>query len=218
MPMESFSSHESRQKNEAVYLASLFRELGKKEGTDVVFEMLEEDLRSAGFERADMIEVAQVLYNPTLYCRSELFTKVIDLLIERKHISVANKRGEANMCRTERGSGFRTAMLEGFSGKDVGSMTKVVLTFSEECLVSKKPIEKESLLWQTKPETARVSIQGEGDITFEDIQMVSFRFPARHFPQQQMTEEELDRFENGDIHFIVRHFISQKDKGTTVMQ
>jgi hypothetical protein len=217
MPREAFI--QSEQPNETARLAHLFRELGDlKEGADTVFEDLEDDLVAAGFELGDAYSVVNVLHDPMLYCRSESFTRVMELLLDKKDIDIKNSRDDANMCRVEGGAGFRVAMLEGFSGKDVDAATKVVMTFSGEHLTSHDSITRDSSLWQTKPETARVSLRGQGSVSFNDVQMVSFRFPAKFFPKDLLTEEERDRFEDGQSAFVVRHFVTGKKKKDQSLQ
>lgn len=211
MSIETFSQSESS--NEAARLATLFRKLGESaEDPDTAFEDLESDLVAAGFERGDAYAVVEILHNPALYCRSESFTRVMELLIDKKDIEIKNARDAATLCRADGGAGFRVAMLEGFSGKDVNATTKVVMTFSGDHLTSHEPMPRDSSLWQTKPETAKVSLRGRGNIAFEDVQMVSFRFPTKLFPADQLTEEERDRFEEGRGGFVVRHYVSGQKK------
>lgn len=211
MSIEVFSQNESM--NEAIRLAALFRRLGDSaEDPETAFENLESDLIAAGFERGDAYAVVEILHDPALYCRSESFTRVMELLIDKKDIDIKNIQDDATLCRADGGAGFRVAMLEGFSGKDVNATTKVVMTFSGDHLTSREPMPRDSSLWQTKPETAKVSLRGRGIISFDDVQMVSFRFPARLFPIDQLTEEEKDRFEEGRSGFVVRHFVSEKKK------
>lgn len=212
MSVETFSSIEVP--GEAARLAALFRRLGEsEEDPETVFENLERDLIAAGFERGDAYAVVEILHDPALYCRSESFTRVMELILDKQKLSVQNPADDANMCRAEGGAGFRVAMLEGFSGKDVNSATKVVMTFSGGHLISREPMPRDSSLWQTKPETARVSVRGRGSVAFEDVRMVSFRFPTRLFPPEQLTEEEIDRYEEGRGDFVVRHFVAgQKEK------
>ncbi len=211
MTIEAFS--QSQSLNEANRLAALLRKLGESEGdTETVFENLESDLTAAGFERADAFHVVEILHNPAVICRSESFTKVMELVLDKHELSIQNPDDDANMCRAEGGAGFRIAMLEGFSGKDVRAVTKVVLTFLGNHLSTNQPISRDSSLWQTKPETARVSTRGRGRIVFEDVQMVSFRFPTKLFPREHLTEEEVDRYEEGRGEFVVRHFIANQNE------
>ncbi len=211
MSIEVFPQNESM--NEASRLAALFRQLGESaEDPETAFEDLESDLVAAGFERGDAYTVVEILHDPALYCRSESFTRVMELLIDKKDIDIKNIRDDATLCRADGGAGFRVAMLEGFSGKDVNATTKVVMTFSGDHLTSREPMPRDSSLWQTKPETAKVSLRGRGSVSFDDVQMVSFRFPVKLFPVDQLTEEERDRFEEGRGSFVVRHFVSEKKK------
>lgn len=211
MSIETFPQNEAT--NEANRLAALFRKLGESaEDTEATFEDLESDLIEAGFERGDAYAVVEILHDPSLYCRSESFTRVMELLIEKKDIEIQNSRDAATLCRADGGAGFRVAMLEGFSGKDVNATTKVVMTFAGDHLTSREPMPRDSSLWQTKPETAKVSLRGRGTITFDDVQMVSFRFPVKLFPVDRLTEEERERFEEGRGGFVVRHYISGQKK------
>lgn len=211
MSMETFPQNEPM--NETIRLAALFRKLGESaENLDTAFEDLENDLIAAGFERGDAYAVVQILHDPALYCRSESFTRVMELIVDKKDIEIKNVRDAATLCRADGGAGFRVAMLEGFSGKDVNAATKVVITFSGDHLTSREPMSRDSSLWQTKPDTAKVSLRGRGTISFGDVQMVSFRFPVKLFPADQLTEEEQDRFEEGRSGFVVRHFVSGQKK------
>lgn len=177
----------------------------------MAFERLETMLMEHGFTIAGSVEVGEVLSSEKLLCRSEQFSKVIDLIENDHTISIVNSNELANMCTVSAGSGFRTAMLEGFSGKDVASVVKVVLTFSGEHLSQKSGVPKDSDLWQTKPETAAVSLVGRGEIEQDDVRMVSFRFPLKYFPETHLTEEEQDRLEEEGIGFIVRHYVPHKN-------
>lgn len=105
------------------------------------------------------------------------------------------------------GNGFRTAMLEGFSGKDVGNVVKVVISFSGDNINQKSSIPRDNELWKTKPDTAAVSLIGRGTVIKEDVKMVSFRFPVKYFPEPYMTEEEKDLLEEAGIGFVVRHYV-----------
>ncbi|MFZ1626953.1 MAG: hypothetical protein WAT81_04080 [Candidatus Moraniibacteriota bacterium] len=199
--------------SETARLASLFRQLGEsEENADAVFEDLESDLVAAGFERADAYDVVEILHNPAAMCRSESFTRVMELLLDKQELSIPNHDDDANMCHADGGAGFRVAMLEGFSGKDVHAATKVVLTFIGQHLAARPSINRDSSLWQTKPETARVSVRGRGSVTVEDVQMVSFRFPTKLFPREHLTEEEIDRYEEGRGDFVIRHFVASQNE------
>lgn len=194
--------------SESARLAHLFREMRASGHEDErVFETLEEDLDLAGFTQGETHEVFELMHESGLLCRSEAFGRVMDLLLEQKDIIIENLEDDANMCRVDGGAGFRTAMLEGFSGKDVDGAVKVVMTFEGDHLDSRHPIGRDSGLWETKPSTAAVSLSGRGSIRFEDIRMVSFRFPVRFFPKESLKESERDRFEDGQIDFVVRHYI-----------
>lgn len=194
--------------NESARLANLFRDM-KVQGYEDrhVFETFEEDLDLAGFTLGETREVFEIMHEPKLFCRSESFSRVMDLILEQKDIEIANPEDDANMCHVDGGAGFRTAMLEGFSGKDVDGVVKVVITFEGGHLVDHNPISRYSELWETKPKTAAVSIRGRGKIVFDDIRMASFRFPAHFFPKESLLESEQDRLADGQLAFVVRHYI-----------
>lgn len=196
------------QPNEAARLAGLFREMKPLSTQEQhVFEELEADLEQAGFSLAEANEVAEVFQEQRLFCRSESFEKVMNLILREQELKIANYGDEANMCSVASGRGFRVAMSEGFSGKEVGGVVKVVITFSGENLTAKNPIEKDSRLWESKKETAMVSLKGKGIITSDDIRMVSFRFPIKFFPKELLSEDESDGLDDEKISFIVRHYI-----------
>lgn len=175
------------------------------------FEQLETVLFEHGYTIASSIEVGDILRSEHLLCRSEQFSKVIDLVEHDAAIPIVNPDKHANMCTVSSGSGFRVAMLEGFSGKDVGGVVKVVVTFSGEHIAQKTSIPREEDLWQTKPETAAVSLIGAGEIFKEDVEMLSFRFPVNYFPETHLTDEEKDRLEEEGVSFIVRHYVPHKN-------
>jgi hypothetical protein len=175
------------------------------------FDELERTLFENGLSIAGAIEVAEVLRSEKLFCRSEQFSRVIDLITLEKDLEITNTRNQANMCTVSAGSGFRTAMLEGFSGKDVGGTVKVVVTFQGNHLVGTSSIPKDNDLWKTKPETAAVSVAGSGQVTKDDIEMISFRFPTKYFPESKLTEDEQDRLEEEGVGFIVRHYVPNKN-------
>jgi len=208
---------ESIQKNpnRTEILAKSFNDLvaqKSQEGLEnKAFEELERTLFENGLSIAGAIEVAEVLRTEKLFCRSEQFSKVIDLVMLEKDLEITNARNQANMCTVSAGSGFRTAMLEGFSGKDVASVVKVVVTFQGDHLEGTSSIPKDNDLWNTKPETAAVSVAGSGKVTKDDVEMISFRFPTKFFPESKLTEDEQDRLEEEGVGFIVRHYVPNKN-------
>lgn len=209
MSLESFSSAPSLEKvSESTRLASAFRELSPLRGSESpVFKNLEEDLLNENFQLTEGSVVADIFHTPSLICRSESFTRVIDLLIDKTPITINGSPDEANMCKIFSGEGFKIAMAEGFSGKDVNGMVKVVMTFANTHLEHTDSISKTNSLWQTKPDTAEVSLSGSGQVLPEDIRMVSFRFPINYFPTELLTEDEQEQLEERSIKFIVRHYI-----------
>ena len=188
--------------------------LESKSQSGYVFEKLEESLLSENFRLADTIDLTPIFYDSSLICRSESFTKTLDLLQEEKPIVVLNEEGQANMCAMLSGDGFKIAMTEGFSGKEVGDVVKTVITFRGAHLVSRSPIETDNELWERKPKTAEVSLVGKGEITLDDIEMVSFRFPIHMFPDEKLTETEREQLDDAGIKFIVRHYIPDHKKAT----
>jgi hypothetical protein len=214
MRFENFSSTPKEQPySEIRKLAHNFQELPTHPNSEShVFENLESDLKEENFELATNIDVSEVFNDQSLLCRSETFSRVMDLLLSKNPLAVNHKLGEANMCVMATGAGFRTAMHEGFSGKDVGGIVKVVLSFKDTHLIKRENLTRDNKLWDSKPDTARVSLSGSGHIEFEDIEMVSFRFPIRYFPEDLLTEVEQDNLEAGGIKFVVRHYIPSTKK------
>lgn len=177
------------------------------------FAELEAELHEAGFHLADTSEVIRNLNTDTLLCRSESFTKVLDLLHDQP-VLLKNPDSHANMCIIASGAGFKTAMEEGFSGSDVGAMVKTVLTFEGNNLTKRNKIAQNDELWQHKPTTAQVSLCGEGAIESADVVMVSFRFPVKYLAEDILTESELDLLEDDALQFIVRHYVREAKTAT----
>ncbi|QQR65415.1 hypothetical protein IPH92_02455 [Candidatus Kaiserbacteria bacterium] len=131
MRFEDTRAQKESVESETLRLAHEFCALAHTTPESVaVFEHLEEDLADAGFILAEKNVVAEILFNPTLRARSESFTRAIDLVLEETPITLKSKEGDANMCIMASSRGFSTAMQEGFSGKDVEGMVKVVISFS----------------------------------------------------------------------------------------
>lgn len=199
--------------NEVLKLAQGFRDLvATKHEHSHVFKDLEGDISKEGFVLATENELSNIFYDNSLLCRSESFSKVLDLLLEHRPLEIQATTGEANMCNMASGEGFRTAMLEGFSGKDVDGAVKVVITFRDTHLTSEESIPHDKDLWKLKPNTAKVSLTGSGQIIPEDIAMVSFRFPVHLFPEKLLSEIEHEQLEETGIKFIVRHYIPDNKK------
>lgn len=191
-------------------IASNYNKLSQEGDLELIedsFESLENFLLKHGFSLAGSIEASEIIRSETLLCRSENFSKVIDLIETSSSLEIKNPKNRANMCTMSAGSGFRVAMLEGFSGKDVGGAIKVVISFSGDHINSRSSIPKDNELWQTKAETAAVSLAAEGFVTPDDLKMVSFRFPVRFFPESHLSEEEKDRLEEEGVNFVVRHYV-----------
>lgn len=202
-----------RAENESARLSGILRNIGAdKLEIGPVFEDIESDLRNAGLSLAESSAVSDVFQEQSYLCRSESFEKVINTVVMGQDIDITNKSDRANMCMMASGKGFRVAMTEGFSGKEVGAIVKVVIVFKRDHLTSLQPVEKDSSLWDTKRETAEVSLKGKGRISFEDIEMISFRFPVQHFSETLLTEEERDAIDDEKISFVVRHYIKNQEK------
>ncbi len=215
----SFEHFESSPRKEAVHesarLAEHFKELVITEHVEEhLYSELESDLLAEGFQIAPTEEVQGILDSNTLLCRSESFSRVIDLLLEQKTIELKNHDGRPNMCNVTGGKGFKVAMQEGLSGKDVGGAVKVVLTFTGAHLDTRSPVSPQSELWETKPDTAEVSLTGTGEIETDDVAMVSFRFPIHLFPESFLTDDERDLLEDANIKFVVRHYNKRQEKTT----
>jgi hypothetical protein len=214
MSPESLHKAELAVPHKSAVLAQSFRELTMihEDGDGgEVFMNLERELRNAGFELATQDDVRKIFNDNTLICRSELFTKVIDTITAEDPLLIANNE-TANMCIMASGTGFKTAMQEGFSGRDVDGIVKTVITFKPEHLRTRSNIPTTDELWQTKPKTAQVSLIGSGELYPEDITMVSFRFPIRLYPEELLSETERDLLENEKITFIVRHYHVSKNE------
>jgi hypothetical protein len=191
-------------------LAAGFRELSNGVPDSIIFEKLEQELEKSGFELADRNTVSEILHDSSLFCRSENFSKAIDLTTDHIPIELQNGKDRANMCTMSSLEGYRTAMSEGFSGKDVEHAVKVVISFSGEHLDSHKTIPANDELWRLKPKTASVSLAGSGQITHDDVKMISFRFPISYYPENLLSESEDVSREENEIQFIVRHYIKKR--------
>jgi hypothetical protein len=204
--MESFETPRRETKESDVSsLVSGFLELPHTHDSDV-FEDLEDVLGSQGFELAGTFSVSDIFYDNALLCRSESFTKVMELLLEDRSIELESQDNDANLCRMASGKGFRVAMEEGFSGKDVSNSIKAVLVFKSTHITS-HDLSKDKDLWALKPQTASVSQAGSGSIEREDVAMVSFRFPIHLFPEHLLSETEKENLELSKTKFVVRHYI-----------
>lgn len=214
MTMNAFESNSFSpyKESESARLSEMLRNISlNKSEIGAVFEDIESDLRNAGLGLAEASAVSNIFQEQSFLCRSESFQKVIDSVVMGQDIDIENHSDRANMCMMASGKGFRVAMSEGFSGKEVGAIVKVVIVFKRDHLTSLQPTEKDSSLWDTKKETAEVSLKGKGKISFEDIEMISFRFPVQHFPEELLTEQERERLDDEKISFIVRHYIKSKE-------
>jgi hypothetical protein len=208
--MESMKNQDNSSLKTKEYLAQSFHELTPEYIEESPFEELEDTLIKEGYELGDNNSISEILHNNSLLCRSENFTKVIDLISNNETINLQPENGDANMCRMSSSQGYRIAMTEGFSGHDVGNKVKVVISV-QSTHISQDEIPRDSDLWENKPKTAEVSISGKGQIFSKDIEMVSFRFPINYFPESMLSETEKISLEEQEIKFIVRHYIKEKN-------
>ncbi len=206
--MESIQDDSSQIPKTSHRLALNFSELTPDNIKEPLFEELEEIFINAGYEIGEANSISRVINNNSLLCRSENFTKVLDLITDDLNIGLKNENGDANMCKMSSSKGYSVAMEEGFSGNDVGNKVKVVISFKGSH-ISKDSISKDSDLWEYKPKTAEVSLSGSGEILPEDIMMVSFRFPISYYPENLLLQYERDRFDERKIDFIIRHYIKK---------
>lgn len=210
--MENFENYHDKKSDR---LTEGFRELRYAENVEQsIFNGLEEVLTESNFKLADTTDLSEIFYNNTLICRSESLSRVTDLLTEDAPLVLVNEDTCANMCSMTSGDGFKVAMTEGFSTRDVAGVVKTVITFRGTHLTSREHVSSTDPLWEMKPETARVSLVGRGEVHLDDIAMISFRFPVHLFPQEKITETERENLEVGGIQFIVRHYIPDNKKTT----
>jgi|GEM_PF-3592276 hypothetical protein len=212
--MESFEL--SPQKSvvyEEEKLAAMLRKINMSEVSECLefFETFREDLERSGFVQAGSAEAFDILHRDVL-CRSESFKKVISVLVDSDPIDIRNEDDGANMCVAAGGKGLRVALQEGFSGKDVNNMVKTVVTFRGEHLEFSETIARDAALWEVKPDTADVAMKGKGMIHSDDIEMVTFRFPASIVPESFLNDDEIDKRLEGKTQFVVRHYIRIKNR------
>lgn len=209
MNFEQVQNTPKSELSDTQLLASEFKGLTATEPDSSVFEHLDNILEKSGYEIASMNNVSGIFNNNSLYCRSENFSKVLTLISDNTSIGLVSKNNRANMCQMSSSRGFRVAMTEGFTGQDTGNIVKSVISFSGDSM-TKNNISKDSELWELKPDTASVSLSGEGKINKEDIEMISFRFPIHFFPEDRLCDDEMERKENNESKFIVRHYTPKK--------
>ena len=212
MPFEV--PHSEAQKSAAARVAEEFKALEQHPGEVIVFQDFERELNGHGFELGVNEQVASLFGRSGLICRNENFTKVMELITEGKPIDILNRKYQANMCTVAGGEGFRIAMSEGFSGEDVGGVVRAVITFKGDHLTERDTLPSDAEMWKTKPRTAQVSFPARGQVTYDDVEMVSFRFPLSMYPEPMLSEEERQMLEEEGVHFIVRHYIP-KNKAAT---
>jgi hypothetical protein len=194
-------------------IVSGFKKLDIQDPNVEVFRQLEQELRAAGFELATNQEVQQIFNEPSLICRSEVFRKALEMIEEQTPIELENSDNNANACRISGSQGFRVAMEEGFGNKEIDGKAKVVITFQGNHLEHQSSLKRDDELWQTKPNSAEVSLAVSGDVYFEDVKLVSFRFPVSLFPENMLSENEMELLEEANLPFIVRHYKPQaKDR------
>ncbi|NCT01833.1 hypothetical protein GW766_01095 [Candidatus Parcubacteria bacterium] len=211
--MESFLPTTPEKQPTIDSIALGFKRLLQVEGLNnaipIPYDQLDQILAQADFTPASPDATNDVLQDNHLLCRSENFSRVLDLLLTHTPIDLENKN-YANMCTMSSSSGYRIAMEEGFSGKDVGGLVKVVLSFEGTNIENHGHVSTDNELWKQKPRTAEVSIIGSGVINYDDIKLVSFRFPIRFYPAERLTDAELDLLDAEQIKFVVRHYTQKK--------
>lgn len=191
-------------------LAERFSSLERGNLDRGTFTELETILEQVGFDIAAAPEAIAVLNRSDLLCRNESFSTLLNLIVNDENINLDNPHEDANVCSMSGGAGFRTAMLEGFAGKDVGHHIKTVISFLGKNLEHAQSIPRDHSLWQLKPDTARVSKAARGQITQDDVEMISCRYPVDFYPEELLTEEELEKLDADDLRFIVRHYIKNR--------
>lgn len=207
MNTERFSTQESI--TEIGKLVFDFKNLNEENLESLAFQDLENTLESSGFTKGGSENTLAILHNNSLYCRSDSFTNILEVTVNEESISLTNPDKMANICKMNSSRGFKTAMTEGFAGEDVNHHVKSVVTFRGDGLEEKSPVPKDDKLWTTKPNTAESSLIGSGQITKDDVEMVSFRFPVSFYPAEMLTGDEEDKIEDSEIDFIVRHYIKK---------
>lgn len=208
MPFENLNT--AREIKKSNVLAKHFSEQVPENLDVTAFTKLESALEQAGFTVANTLAVQEIFNDSTLLCRSENFSKTIDLILDHIPLSIENTDNHANMCTMSAASGYKVAMSEGFSGKDVGGLVKVVITFESTHITNLGHLDATNELWQFKPQTAEVSIAGSGQIYPEDIAMISFRFPIHFYPEDMLSESEQELLEEEKISFVVRHYVQKR--------
>ena len=180
--------------------------LDEKEKYLDLVEKLEDELSLAGYTKADTHDLNAVFNDSSLLCRNEKLSKILDLVSKKTpiHISKYSEDLNLNACHINRGEGFRVALEEGFGGMDINNKLQIVLSFSPENIREKRSAPVENPIWQTKPRTAKNSIQINGDIKFEDIRLISIRIPKSLLPSYYLENYE----GNPETNFIVRHYIN----------
>jgi len=208
MNMESPKYAFDKQKDDT--LTNRFKSL-ERESLDLsTFTELETILKKSGFTEANKPDVVTILNDSSLFCRNESFGRLIELLENNTSLNLVNEENDANICTMSSGNGFRTAMVEGFAGKDVDYHIKTVISFNGDNLSQNDPVEKTNELWSFKPETAKFSRAAKGHIELNDIEMISCRYPIDFYPEDFMHDEEIEKMEEDDLNFIVRHYIKNK--------
>lgn len=96
--------------------------------------------------------------------------------------------------------GLRLAFEEGFD-KSVGGKMSIVVCFDSHDLEI-RGISSDSTTSLNKPDTVSLMRSIRGDISLDDIRFIAIRWPKRVFPENLMTEDEID----SDGQFIIRYF------------
>lgn len=170
---------------------------------------IERQLSSYGFTHVGAEKMSAIINAPNLYCRSLSFSEVENLFENGKKISVENSNNHTNMCRISYGDGIRTAMQEGFS-KDINQGIKVVIIFdiinnSEESSFKIFGLPEDSSLYETKPETARVSMIGHGNLDTTNIHALVVRFHKSSF-----NKEDQEEFFDENQNFVTMYYLKKR--------
>jgi hypothetical protein len=176
----------------------------KEKHQELYFEIMQ-DMQIYGYEKLEPSQVFSILNDSKNLCRNENLEKVISLIGDNSDIKIKKYDNDLNLnsCKVGGGAGFRVAMIEGFGASQIGNKMQTVITFNPKNITNKKEARPSDEVYKMKLDTAKVSLQIEGVIKKDDIEMISIRIPKILVTEDFMTEEEC---ENPDTKFIVRHF------------
>ena len=175
-----------------------------KEAKEVVLTELFEIITGYGYSDSyEPEELSNLFYTHNLLCRNEKLSNVLNAIKHNIPIRIENGSNQLNVCYMNP-DGFRVAMLEGFGGKEVGENIKTVITFEPSGLRELKTASQDDEIWGMKPDTASVSLSGNGEIRGIDISMITLRIPKTSVPDNLLTSDEIM---NEEQKFIFRRFI-----------